>query len=140
MNTNTKTKATTAYPLVICGVFAAFIFTFSEAVPKTNGVCRTFPDAHTAANTFGMVRRFRHVHSHFASFCAFSAGYTFAGIHSHLKQRNLVQKGIERTKRTQPFAERSVKQHAYRNYRNQNTEFPSKQCSECRSNTEIYNG
>ena len=91
MNTNTKTKATTAYPLVICGVFAAFIFTFSEAVMKTNSIRRTFPDAHTAANTFGMVRRFRYVHSHFASFCAFSAGYAFAGIHFHLKQRNLVQ-------------------------------------------------
>ena len=74
---------------------------------KTNSIRRTFPDAHTAANTFGMVRRFRYVHSHFASFCAFSAGYAFAGIHFHLKQRNLVQQGIERTKRTQPFAERA---------------------------------
>lgn len=39
MNTNTKTKATTAYPLVICGVFAAVMTVCSWiAIPLPSGV------------------------------------------------------------------------------------------------------
>ena len=39
MNTNTKTKATTAYPLVICGVFAAVMVVCSWiAIPLPSGV------------------------------------------------------------------------------------------------------
>ena len=64
--------------------------------------------------------------------------HTFAHlplVYLHPKQRNLVEQCIECTEWANPFAERSVKQHAQNDYRNQHNKFPRKQLSQCRTDT-----
>ena len=87
-----------------------------------------------------MIRRFRHIHIHLAGFGAFAAGNAFVPIHLHPKQGHAIQQGIERTQRTQPLTERSEKQHAQHDDRQQNAQFPGKQLAQCRANARIDKG
>ena len=84
-----------------------------------------------------MVGRFRHIHIHLAGSGAFPAGDAFVSIYLHLEKGYLVQQGVERAQRAEPFAERAVKEHAQHDYRNQHAELPCEQLSQRRPNAGI---
>ena len=88
---------------------------------------RTGFHTHTAADTLGMVGLFGDIDIHFACLCTSTAGYTFIFVHLHLKKRYPIQKRIKCAQRTQPFAERTVEQHAQHNRNNQDAELPREQ-------------
>ena len=70
---------------------------------------------------------FCNINIHFAHLCTFTARNAFVLVYLHPKQRNLVEQCIKCTEWANPFAERSVKQHAQNDYRNQHNKFPRKQ-------------
>ena len=82
-----------------------------------------------------MVGRLGHVHIHLAGLGAFPAGDALAFIHLHLEQGYLVQQGIDRTQGTEPLAEGAIEHHTQYDHPKQDAAFPSKERTQCRSNT-----
>ena len=107
----------------------------AKAVLKADRFGRTGTYALSTSYTFGAVRCFCNINIHFAHLCTFTARNAFVLVYLHPKQRNLVEQCIECTEWTNPFAERSVIQHAQNDYRNQHNKFPRKQFSQCRTDT-----
>ena len=97
-----------------------------------HSACRTGIDAHAAADTLGVVGRFRHVHVHLADLCAFAAGDAFIVIHLHLEEGNLIEQRVERAQRAQPLAKRPVEQYAQHDHRQQDAELPGEKLAERR--------
>ena len=87
-----------------------------------------------------MVGRFRHIHIHLAGSSAFPAGDALILIHLHLEEGHPVEQRVERAKRAEPLAERSVEQYAQRNHRQQDAEFPCKQLAQRRPDAGIGKG
>ena len=87
-----------------------------------------------------MVGRFRHIHIHLAGSSAFPAGDALILIHLHLEEGHTVEQRVERAKRAEPLAERSVEQYAQRNHRQQDAEFPCKQLAQRRPDAGIGKG
>ena len=87
-----------------------------------------------------MVGRFRHIHIHLAGSGAFPAGDALILIHLHLEEGHPVEQRVERAKRAEPLAERSVEQYAQRNHRQQDAEFPCKQLAQRRPDAGIGKG
>ena len=77
-----------------------------------------------------MVGAFGNVNVHLAGFCAGAAGNALALVNFHLEKRHAVQQRIERSQRTDPFAERPVNKHTCRDHRQQNAGFPGEERSE----------
>ena len=77
-----------------------------------------------------MVGAFCDVNVHLAGFCTGAAGNALALVNFHLEKRHAVQQRIERSQRTDPFAERPVNKHTCRDHRQQNAGFPGEQRSE----------
>ena len=120
--------------------FCRFIFTVSKAVAEAHGVGGTGTDTHSAADAFGVVGRFRHIHIHLAGSGAFPAGDALGFVHLHLEEGHPVEQRVERAKRAEPLAERSVEQYAQRNHRQQDAEFPCKQLAQRRLDAGIGEG
>ena len=115
---------------MFCFRFLRFRLLFSKhakAVLKADCVGRAGTYTLSASDTFGAVRCFCNINIHFAHLCTFTARNAFVLVYLHLKQRNLVEQCIKCTEWANPFAERSVKQHAQNDYRNQHNKFPRKQ-------------
>ncbi len=89
-------------------------------------------DAHAAADAFGVVGSFGHVHIHLARPCTFSAGNAFVFIHLHTEKRHPIKQRIKSAQRTQPLAERPVEKHAQHDHRDQDTELPRKRAHRAR--------
>ena len=113
------------------------MFTVSEAIAETHGVCGTGTDAHPTADALGVVGCLGHIHIHLAGFGAFPTGDALAFVHLHLEQGHLVQQGIERSQRTEPLAEGTVEHHAQHDHRQQDAEFPCKQAAQRRPDAGI---
>ena len=117
-----------------------FIFTVSKAVAEAHGVGGTGTDTHSAADAFGVVGRFRHIHIHFAGSGAFPAGDALILIHLHLEEGHPVEQRVKCAKRTQPLAEGAVEQYAQNDDRQQDAEFPCKQLAQRRPDAGIGKG
>ena len=87
-----------------------------------------------------MVWSLCHIHVHLASFGALPAGDALILIHLHLEEGHPVEQRVERAKRAEPLAERSVEQYAQRNHRQQDAEFPCKQLAQRRPDAGIGKG